>query len=122
MVCERPPSLASLASPPHEGEINLYSPLRGGRAAEGGRGPLTHNLGLAACKESPLAGPAEFFLKQSNFFFHGLLRSGRDGFDGGLCRAGWLLGFPIFASRLFRLLALSLGSRDRLWKAFRRSS
>src|SRR4029453_2760757 len=50
MVCERPPSLASLASPPHEGEINasnvrvLFSPSVRGRAAEGGRGSLTHHL------------------------------------------------------------------------------
>src|SRR5262249_45884628 len=33
------PSLPSLASPPHEGEINFIRPLR-----EGGRGSLLHHL------------------------------------------------------------------------------
>jgi hypothetical protein len=51
------PSLAPLASPPHEGEINacnvraLFSPSVRGRAAEGGRGSLTHHL------EHSLAAP-----------------------------------------------------------------
>src|SRR5215470_16467386 len=50
--CVSDPSLAPLASPPHEGEINacnvraLFSPSVRGRAAEGGRGSLTHHLEL----------------------------------------------------------------------------
>jgi hypothetical protein len=52
MVCERPPPLTSLAAPPHEGENNacnmsLILPLVRGRAAEGGRGSLTHHLDFA---------------------------------------------------------------------------
>jgi hypothetical protein len=51
MMCERP-SLASLVSPPHEGEITacnvraLFSPSVRGRAAEGGRGSLARHLEL----------------------------------------------------------------------------
>src|SRR5215467_6914428 len=83
--------------------------------------PFLLNCRLRAVIDRPysrLPSPAELFLKQSNLFFHGLLRRGRDSFDGLWC-ARCLLGFPIFASRLFRPLALSLGDRDRLWKAFR---
>jgi outer membrane protein, multidrug efflux system len=51
VVCSTP-SLASLASPPHEGEINgcnvraLFSPSLRGRDADGGRGSGTHHLDL----------------------------------------------------------------------------
>jgi hypothetical protein len=54
---KKTPSLAPLASPPHEGEITacnvraLFSPSVRGRAAEGGRGSLTHHL------EHSFAGP-----------------------------------------------------------------
>jgi len=44
MMCERPPPLASLASPPHEGETTPASVT--GRAAEGGGGSLTRHLEL----------------------------------------------------------------------------
>src|SRR5262245_38370340 len=40
------PSLAPLASPPHEGEVSLFSPSVRGRAADGGRGSVTRHLGV----------------------------------------------------------------------------
>ena len=43
MVCERPPA-AFGGSPPHEGEIKLYSPPREGETrAKRARGSLTHH-------------------------------------------------------------------------------
>jgi hypothetical protein len=45
MVCERPPRSLRSRLPPHEGQISFILPLRArGRAAEGGRGSLTHHL------------------------------------------------------------------------------
>src|SRR5215471_12313145 len=68
--------------------------------------------------DTPLTGSAEFFLEQSNLFFHRLLRRRRDGFDRRLGGARWLLWLSVFASRLFRLSPLCMRGWDGLWKTF----
>jgi hypothetical protein len=44
MVCERPPRSLRSRLPLTRGRLALFSPSVRGRAAEGGRGSLTHHL------------------------------------------------------------------------------
>jgi hypothetical protein len=50
MVCERPPRSLRSRLPLTRGRLSLFSPSVRGRAAEGGRGSLTHHLELGAAE------------------------------------------------------------------------